>query len=115
MRGANRFNMQSLADQTRKVGDSVKDVSDRIERLEDRLERLHLANIALWSLLREQAELTDVALIERIKELDLQDGALDGRLDRPPAECKECKRVLPARHNRCMYCGADGPYETALP
>ena len=75
--------------------------------LEARLDRLALIAEALWTLLRERVGLTDGELMDRIREVDLSDGVLDGKVRRGTSECPACQRVLSRRHDRCIYCGAE--------
>lgn len=77
------------------------------QNLEDRLERALMTMEAMWNLLSERLGVTDEELQERMVELDLCDGHLDGRVRRPVLECAACKRRVPRRFHQCMYCGAD--------
>ena len=74
--------------------------------LEQRHDRALLTMEAMWSLLRDKLGVTDDALVERIVDLDLSDGVLDGKVRRPPLECTACKRTTSRRFPRCLYCGA---------
>jgi len=84
---------------------------DATEHLEARLERAAMTIEAMWSLLRDRLGVTDAELVERIVELDLSDGVLDGRVRRGALECPACGRKIPRRHPRCLYCGADVPHD----
>jgi len=75
------------------------------DELELRLERAMLANEAMWSLLREKLNLTDVDLAQRINEIDLSDGTLDGKVRKSAVSCPRCQRAIARRFNKCMYCG----------
>jgi len=78
----------------------------KVEQLEARLERTLLACEAMWSLLRERLGVTDDELAQRITDIDLSDGQLDGKVRRPPATCNACGRTVSPRFPKCMYCGA---------
>ena len=80
---------------------------DEVRQLEDRLDRLVLANMALWSLLQEKMGLTEKDLMDRVQQVDLADGQLDGKARKPLAKCPDCDRVMSPRHKRCLYCGAE--------
>ena len=79
------------------------------QRLEARLERAMLTMEALWSLLRDRVGITEDELRERILDIDLTDGVLDGKVRRPPRDCPACKRKVPHRLAQCLYCGAEAP------
>ena len=72
---------------------------------ESRLERALLACEAMWSLLREKLGVTDLELLDRINQLDLTDGRLDGRVTKSALACPQCRRTIARRHAKCMYCG----------
>ena len=77
------------------------------EELETRFERALLTMEAMWSLLRDRMGVTDEELVERIVDIDLTDGVLDGKVRRPALDCPQCNKKIPRRFARCMYCGAD--------
>ena len=60
---------------------------------------------ALWMLLRDRFGVTDDELFKYVRELDLSDGTLDGRVAKPGSACTECKRTVGKRHTQCIYCG----------
>jgi len=76
-----------------------------------RIDRALLTMEAIWSLLRDRFGFTDEQLVQRVVDLDLSDGQLDGRHRRPPMQCPSCKRVIPRRFPRCLYCGTDIQYD----
>jgi len=73
--------------------------------LEDRLDRALLACEAMWSILRDKLGVTDVELIERINDIDLSDGKLDGKVHKTAVSCPKCSRTISSRFPKCMYCG----------
>lgn len=78
----------------------------RVEQLEARLDWTLMVCEAMWSLLKEHTALSDERLIDRITELDMADGKLDGKKARPPATCGACRRTVSQRFPKCIYCGA---------
>ncbi|MHB9130901.1 MAG: hypothetical protein ACYDBB_07395 [Armatimonadota bacterium] len=72
--------------------------------LQAQVDKLTLVNMALWSLLKEKAGLTNEQLRRRIEQIDLADGQLDGRVRTEAKICPQCRRVISARHHRCLYC-----------
>ena len=77
------------------------------ETLEARLDRTTLACEAMWTLLRDKLGMTDNDLVDRIVELDLSDGKLDGKVAKSAVSCPKCGRTIARRFNKCMYCGQD--------
>ena len=86
-----------------------------VERLRADVERLLLISEALWTFLKEQHGYTDEQLVQRIEQIDLRDGKLDGKVAKQPQPvCPDCGRVIQRKRNRCQYCGtliAIDPFE----
>ena len=80
------------------------------------LDRLEMILEALWLLLKEKTGVTDEELVERIRQVDMADGKLDGK-SKPNAtfDCLECGRTVSRRNLRCLYCGVEyeaSPFES---
>ncbi len=73
--------------------------------LEKRLDRAMLACEALWSIVREKLDLTDEQLVQRMNDLDLADGNLDGKASKTAVACPKCGRTIKRSLPKCMYCG----------
>jgi len=71
------------------------------------LDKLGLVCQALWTLLQEKTDLTDQDLLERVTELDLKDGVLDGKYMKPPVDCPKCGAKMSRKFNRCLFCGEE--------
>ena len=48
---------------------------------------------------------TDIELVERINDIDLSDGRLDGKVRKTTVACPKCNRTISQRFPQCMYCG----------
>ena len=81
------------------------DYGPRIHELTHQVERLTLLNQALWELLRARLKLTDEELEKSIREVDVRDGAEDGRMTKTALQCPTCGRVSSSKHWKCLYCG----------
>ena len=82
------------------------DASARIRQLEADVDRLLLINRAIWEIVRAKEGLEDSHLVEKVKEIDLRDGRLDGKLNTHQTQrCQQCGRTLSRKHPRCIYCG----------
>jgi hypothetical protein len=84
------------------AGDRAKSKADSIEQ---RLDQAMVTMEAMWTLLRERLQVTDEELATRIVEVDESDGVLDGKVRRPPKACPHCRKTIPGRFLRCLYCG----------
>ncbi len=106
------------------IGRSLADASIRAEQgyntaeearahvldLESRVQKLTLINHALFELVAQRTGITEAELIDKVNEIDLRDGALDGRPSvEPPVVCDQCGRSYSRRHNHCFYCGHVNP------
>jgi predicted Zn-ribbon and HTH transcriptional regulator len=83
-------------------------------KLGENFDRLTLICRAMWELMREQTNLTEEDLMKKVKEIDLSDGSLDGKVRTPPQKCSKCGRTVSKRHMRCIYCGAESLAGTAF-
>lgn len=82
--------------------------ADRVVQLEADVDRLLLITRTLWETLRTMQGVDEGQLVEKLREIDLRDGRLDGRLARPgPQHCTQCRRTLNRRHVQCIYCGSE--------
>ena len=76
-----------------------------IERLENKIESLALACQSLWEILRENSNLTEKDLENKMEEIDIRDGRLDGKLSNVTDNCPKCQRKTSRRRPTCLYCG----------
>lgn len=85
----------------------AKTAQQRVSELEEQVERLTLACASMWELIQQKTGLTEDQLVDRITEVDARDGQVDGRLTRGVHPCSKCGRPVPARRQKCLYCGAE--------
>jgi len=99
---------RSAAQSSMRAGEAARTAreaaSDAAE-IEQRLDRTVMACEAMWLLLRDKLGLTELDLIDKINELDLSDGQLDGKVRKTAVSCPKCRRTISRRHPRCLYCG----------
>ena len=71
------------------------------------IEKLYMIVEALWSVVKKSANLKDDDLVELVRQVDLQDGKLDGRNAENLAvrTCASCGKVLLQGQTTCAYCG----------
>lgn len=80
-----------------------------LESLEDEIAHLRLITESLWELVSEVTGITNEQLVQRINEVDMDDGKLDGRKEHPPADCRTCHSKIPHNMSVCTYCGEPAP------
>ena len=84
----------------------ARSAKSEVNILRFEVERLLMITEALWTILKEQHGFDDAELIDKINEIDLRDGRLDGRVavSAEPAVCPNCGRTLSKRRPVCLYC-----------
>jgi len=87
------------------AGNAARQARREAESVEEKLDRALIACEAMWSLLRDKLGVTDLELVDRINEIDLSDGTLDGKVRKTPVTCPKCQRTIARRFKRCVYCG----------
>ncbi len=98
-----RRNARNISSTQRKAVSAERAAED----LQGEIDRLSLICHAMWELIAHQTNLTGADLVEKIREIDLRDGRLDGKGPDGPSECPSCSRSSSARHSRCVYCGTE--------
>lgn len=92
------------------VADQAKSKSERqaqqIDVLRRQIDRMALANQAIWELLRELHGIRDEDMLQRMEQIDLRDGKLDGKLGAQVLNCAGCGRKTNSTRRHCVFCGA---------
>ena len=70
------------------------DVRRQNEFIQCDVEKLFMLTEALWTILKEKHGCTDAELVQRVNEIDLRDGKLDGKLAKVTPDCHQCGRKL---------------------
>lgn len=87
---------------------AARQASNDVIMLKQKVERLMMITEALWTILKETTDYTDDDLAEIIREIDLRDGVLDGKVaQETPDLCPNCNRVLQKNKKNCIYCGSE--------
>jgi len=84
----------------------AKEAISKSYELSGRIDCLSLMCMAMWELLQQETSLSEEDLFSKVKDIDLRDGTLDGKLQKKAAQCTQCGRVLSRKHGRCLYCGS---------
>ena len=94
---------------------TAEEARARVLDLEAKVSKLTLVNQALFELIAQRTGITEAELIDRVNEIDLRDGQLDGRPTHDvPIVCQQCGRSYSRRHNHCFYCGYVNPMTRAF-
>ena len=87
----------------------------QIKELSAAIDKLILITRAMWEITAKEKGLTDEDLINKVNEIDLRDGKLDGKMQTAIRQCPSCGRNLFIGHRKRLYCGAEdtgrGPFE----
>lgn len=87
-----------------RAGREARSAKSGIDDVETRLDRALMACEAMWTIMRDKLDLTDTQLLDRINEIDLSDGKLDGKVRKVAFACPSCGRTIARRMSKCMYC-----------
>jgi hypothetical protein len=90
---------------------AAAEVQSRNESIQFDIEKLFMITEALWNIFKDQCGYTDEHLIQMIRDIDLCDGKLDGKVAKStePRTCTQCSRTIMRNQLRCIYCGAEAP------
>ena len=89
------------------VSRAATDVRTQNEFIQCDVEKLFMITEALWTILKEKHGCTDAELVQRVQEIDLRDGKLDGKVTKVNPDCPKCSRKLMGKRPVCLYCGAE--------
>lgn len=100
---------RQIYDAERVAGDARADAryaNQRAVELERAVDSLFMISMAMAKLLDERGVFSEQELEAKVREVDLSDGKLDGKVRLEPKPCPKCKRAVAARRQFCIYCGA---------
>ena len=107
--GMSGYHFSSTASKAAADASRAKSKAGRVERdlrvLEANLAKSLMISEALWEMIRDKHGLTDKALHDKLYEVDMRDGVLDGKNQRKSAKCPNCHHTVSPRHPACIYCG----------
>ena len=90
-----------------KAKSKVDRIESDVSAMKRKLERLSLACQALWELLRDGTAFEEEHILRKMQEIDVRDGAADGKIGHKPIDCPVCHRKANSARQTCLYCGAD--------
>ena len=99
---------------TRSTEFDVAALQRRADGLEKQVQRLTLATMALAELLRDRLQVSQAEIEAKVRDIDLRDGKLDGKLATSVKTCPTCSRVNGPQRVTCLYCGTALPDDALL-
>ena len=86
---------------------AATDAKNKSNILEGDVDKLFMITEALWEILKTEHGYTDEKLMDKIQEIDLKDGQLDGKCARSKIkpDCPNCGKKLMGNRPVCLYCG----------
>ena len=95
-----QMRIRDVQEFTRRAKD---DTAMLVRKLRRSVDSLTLTCAAMWELQRDQSGSADKALIEKMQEIDLRDGKLDGKMTKPATACPSCQRANNAKSSKSVY------------
>jgi len=80
-------------------------INAEVISLRQAIDKLVLINRALWEIIAESRGLSDEYLMNKVNEIDLRDGTLDGKIKTAVKKCPSCGRTMSQSRGACLYCG----------
>ena len=103
--GASQVASSAAAGDAARAKSKVGRVERELRVLKANLAKSMMINEALWELIRDKHGLTDKDLHDKLYEVDMRDGVLDGKNQRKSVKCPNCDHTVSPRHPACIYCG----------
>lgn len=98
-----------------KASESAQDtLGHTVLPLIQQVERLTLVCEAMWSLIQEHTGVSEQDLSQRVTDLDLEDGVIDGKHTKTPVDCPDCGSKVCRTFSRCLFCGYKAPEDSAF-
>ena len=99
--------VRAAQNEASKATSKANDANAQLRTLTSQVDRLTLACQAMWEILRDQTNITEEDLTDKISEIDLRDGVADGKMGAQVVECPKCHRNSNSRRHSCVWCGAE--------
>lgn len=99
--------IDSAAREAANAQDDANHAVTQIRKLSESVDKLALINKALWEIIKTELGKDDSELYKLVKEIDLKDGRLDGKISSVVKKCHRCGRTVNKKHQQCLYCGSE--------
>ncbi|MGL6162209.1 hypothetical protein [Microbulbifer sp.] len=104
------FQQSQISDNQQRSSDAKNDAASALRsarELEDKVDRLSLLCHALFEELERTTGFSETQLKEKMIEIDLRDGKLDGKFDPSVGKsCPDCGHQIKRSRPNCFWCGA---------
>lgn len=78
-----------------------------VQQLDSQVQTLALACQAMWELLSKQYGISEIDLLNKMSEIDMRDGVVDGKLVlKASTKCTDCGKEVKKVRSNCYWCGA---------
>ncbi len=103
--GASQVASSAVAGDAARAKSKAGRVEQDLRALKANLAKSMMINEALWEMIRDKHGLTEKDLHDKLYEVDMRDGVLDGKNQRKSVKCPSCDHAVSPRHPACIYCG----------
>ncbi|RKY06973.1 MAG: hypothetical protein DRP65_11030 [Planctomycetota bacterium] len=103
--GASQVASTAAAGDAARAKSKARSVERHVRVLEANLAKSMMINEALWEMIRDRHGLTEKDLHDKLYEVDMRDGVLNGKNQRESVKCPNCDHAVSPRHPACIYCG----------
>lgn len=97
--------INSVSASTDRVAGQSERMSVELRDMRRELNRVTIACQALWELVRENTDITEAMMAERMQDVDLRDGVADGKMGPQIIACASCGAKTNTRRGHCVMCG----------
>ena len=104
-----QFQIEQNRQKTNELESEVREGRYSSQDIEERISKLSIVTQAVWSFLKETQHLDDIDLLNKIEQIDLEDGVKDGKVTAVVTDCPACNRRINTRYRTCLYCGELNP------
>jgi len=107
MRGEHGYRTDPLAGaMAAEARTQASSAASKVAALEEDVNHLLMIVESLWDILKKQHSFDDSELLNRVAEIDMRDGKLDGKTKKAAVpDCRHCGRKMMGRKPICIYCG----------
>lgn len=79
---------------------------DDVQQLDAQVQTLALACQAMWELLSKYHGVSELDLLNKMSEIDMRDGVMDGKLVfKAATKCPDCGKDVKKVRSVCYWCG----------